>query len=59
MTGHERSNQPWRGSDRRRGPDRRQAEVRREEIRFEPGKADRRNGKDRRMNGRWGDIAIR
>ncbi|WP_242904547.1 hypothetical protein [Lysobacter sp. CFH 32150] len=49
-----------RGLERRRGPDRRQGSERREEIRFEPGREDRRSGKDRRRHGGWdSDTASR
>ena len=40
--------------DRRSGQERRQQEDRREEYRFEPGKANRRCGKDRRKGKRFG-----
>ena len=38
------------GPERRRGVERRRHDERREMIRFEPGKAHRRSGKDRRSN---------
>jgi hypothetical protein len=42
----------YRGPERRRG-DRRKSTDRRDEIRFEPQKDDRRSGKDRRKQGGW------
>ena len=45
----------YRGPERRSGVERRQHGDRREDIRFELEKGDRRSGKDRRKNGRWGD----
>jgi len=42
-----------RGLERRRGTDRRQSSDRREEIRFEPGREDRRVSKDRRKHVGW------
>jgi hypothetical protein len=47
------------GPDRRTTPDRRKTSDRRDEIRFEPQKDDRRNGKDRRRHGGWDDTPIR
>ena len=47
------------GPNRRRGTERRIASTRREEIRFEPNKDDRRSGKDRRKHGGWDDTQIR
>ena len=41
---------PYLGPERRRG-ERRKSGERREMIRFEPGKEDRRSGKDRRHTG--------
>ncbi|MBP0047975.1 hypothetical protein H9C73_04455 [Marinobacterium sp. AK62] len=38
----------WNGRERRKGHDRRQAADRREDIRFEPGKSDRRQSRGRR-----------
>lgn len=38
----------WNGIERRSGKDRRQLHDRREEVRFEPGKPDRRKNKGRR-----------
>jgi hypothetical protein len=46
------------GPSRRKGVDRRKTSNRREEIRFEPAKEDRRSGKDRRKHGGW-DTQIR
>jgi hypothetical protein len=45
-----------RGLERRRGTERRQSSDRREEIRFEPGREDRRSGKDRRKHGGWDSL---
>ena len=45
--------EPYRGPERRAGKDRRQAGDRREEIRFELDKGDRRSGRDRRKQGAW------
>jgi hypothetical protein len=42
----------YRGPERRRG-DWRKSTDRRDEIRFEPQKDDRRSGKDRRKQGGW------
>lgn len=47
------------GGERRRGNERRKTFDRREEIRFEPHKDDRRTGKDRRKHARWDDSARR
>jgi hypothetical protein len=47
---------PYRGPERRSGNDRRQTHDRREEIRFEPAKEDRRSGKDRRRRTGWDTI---
>ena len=51
--------QPYRGPDRRRIGDRRNTNDRRDEIRFEPQKDDRRSGKDRRRHGGWDDSLTR
>ena len=48
----------YRGPERRSGVERRQHGDRREDIRFELNKGDRRSGKDRRKTGRWGDGRI-
>lgn len=40
--------QEWNGRERRNTSDRRQSSDRREEIRFEPGKQDRRKNRGRR-----------
>ncbi|HBK55561.1 MAG TPA: hypothetical protein DDZ76_04645 [Xanthomonadales bacterium] len=45
--------------DRRIGKERRQSSDRREEFRFEPGKENRRSGKDRRKANRWDDSHSR
>ncbi|MDQ3269917.1 MAG: hypothetical protein M3Q11_06995 [Pseudomonadota bacterium] len=50
---------PYRGPERRKGGDRRKGDVRREEIRFEPGKEDRRSGKDRRKRTGWDGALLR
>ena len=47
------------GPERRKNVERRQSHDRREMIRFEPDKADRRCGKDRRKAAAWGTIASR
>jgi hypothetical protein len=49
----------YRGPERRRGEERRKHDERREEIRWEPGKEDRRSGKDRRRHGGWVDTPVR
>ncbi len=41
-------NKEWNGIERRSGEDRRKQRDRREDIRFEPGKPDRRKNKGRR-----------
>ena len=52
--------QAYRGPDRRKTVgDRRKTADRREMIRFEPDKEDRRSGKDRRKAASWGTIASR
>jgi hypothetical protein len=43
----------YRGPERRKNVERRQGEDRREMIRFEPDKEDRRSGKDRRKAPGW------
>ncbi|GGC01181.1 hypothetical protein GCM10011352_29140 [Marinobacterium zhoushanense] len=51
-------NQEWNGRNRRSHEDRRQQPDRREEIRFEPGKKDRRQSRGRRAEDRdmWEDA---
>ncbi|KGQ18662.1 hypothetical protein LF41_692 [Lysobacter dokdonensis DS-58] len=49
----------YRGPDRRKNAERRKTGDRREMIRFEPDKEDRRSGKDRRKAAAWGTIASR
>jgi hypothetical protein len=51
----EKMNEPYMGEERRHGPERRVASDRRDMIRFEPDKTDRRSGKDRRgdKNSGW------
>ena len=49
----------YRGPDRRKTGERRKSNDRREMIRFEPDKTDRRCGKDRRKAAAWGTIASR
>lgn len=46
----------YRGPERRKTPDRRQGHDRRDEIRFELTKEDRRSGKDRRKRSGWDTI---
>lgn len=49
---------PYRGPERRKGKERRVSSDRRDEIRFELDKDDRRSGKDRRRNqGGWGSSS--
>jgi hypothetical protein len=48
----------YRGPERRKGVDRRKQGDRREMIRFEPGKSDRRSGNDRRKDS-WTDRTSR
>jgi hypothetical protein len=48
----------WRGKERRSGRERRIGSDRREEIRFEPGKDDRRGGRDRRHHHGWDDARV-
>ena len=45
---------PYYGPERRRGEERRVGHDRRDLIRFEPQKDDRRSGKDRRRQDGWG-----
>ncbi|KEA65716.1 hypothetical protein ADIMK_0028 [Marinobacterium lacunae] len=45
-------NEQWNGRNRRSGQDRRQQPDRREDIRFEPGKKDRRQNRGRRVEDR-------
>ena len=52
MTEFVKDGGPYRGPERRKG-ERRVSSDRREEIRFEPDKDDRRSGKDRRKTGLW------
>ncbi|WP_460757920.1 hypothetical protein [Lysobacter fragariae] len=47
---------PYTGPERRKGGDRRKQRDRREEIRFEPAKEDRRSGRDRRHHSGWDSI---
>lgn len=44
---------PYRGPEQRKVTERRGGVTRREEIRFEPAKPDRRSGRDRRKHGGW------
>jgi hypothetical protein len=48
--------EPYRGPERRKVADRRQGHDRRDMIRFEPDKDDRRSGKDRRKRTGWDTI---
>ena len=50
---------PFKLSEQRSGRDRRQGHDRREEVRYEPAKTDRRVGSDRRTHGGWDDVPIR
>ena len=59
MVQDDKNTPPYRGTERRRGQDRRKTSDRREEIRFEPDKDDRRNGKDRRSHGGWDNTPVR
>ena len=45
-----------RSEDRRKGGERRVGHDRREEFRYEPGKEDRRSGRDRRKNSWTGTL---
>ena len=47
------------GPERRKVADRRLGHDRREEIRFEPAKEDRRSGKDRRKRTGWDGTLLR
>jgi hypothetical protein len=47
------------GPERRKNGERRQGHDRREEIRFEPTKEDRRSGKDRRKRTGWDGTLLR
>ena len=47
------------GHERRSGKERRHQSVRREEIRFEPDRDDRRDGSDRRKQGGWDNTSDR
>lgn len=59
MTQDTKPPRPSVGVNRRKGVDRRTTSNRREEIRFEPNKDDRRSGKDRRKHGGWDDTPVR
>lgn len=48
--------EPYKGPERRKVADRRQGHDRREMIRFEPDKDDRRAGKDRRKRSGWDTV---
>lgn len=48
----------WRGPERRSGKERRQASDRREQIRFDLTKGDRRCGNDRRRRDLWAGSSI-
>jgi hypothetical protein len=50
---------PHRGPEQRKGKDRRSGNPRREEVRYEPAKDDRRSGKDRRKHEAWDDTPRR
>lgn len=47
-----------RSEDRRKGGERRVGNERREEFRYEPGREDRRSGRDRRKNS-WSGTLLR
>ena len=51
-----KAGEPYRGLERRSGKERRQNSDRREEIRFELDKGDRRSGRDRRKQTGWDHI---
>ena len=53
MTDEAKPEAPYKGPESRKGDDRRKVTDRREEIRFEPDKDDRRGGKDRRKRSGW------
>jgi hypothetical protein len=59
MTDDHKPAQPYRGPEKRKGKERRETSDRRDEIRFEPQKDDRRSGKDRRSHGGWDDTPVR
>ncbi len=59
MTEFVTQSERYSGPDRRRPLDRRHVSERREEFRFEPGKEDRRSGKDRRRHGSWDNTLLR
>jgi hypothetical protein len=59
MSDESKQDEPYRGPERRKGGDRRQGVTRREEVRFEPGKEDRRSGKDRRKRSGWDGTLLR
>ena len=59
MTDDSKPAQPYRGPEQRKGTDRRETSDRRDEIRFEPQKDDRRSGKDRRKHGGWDETPVR
>lgn len=56
---HPRGEVTYRGTERRKVADRRQGHDRREEIRFELDKEDRRSGKDRRKRTGWDGRLMR
>ena len=58
-TQHDDGAMPYLGPERRINVERRQGHDRREMIRFEPDKEDRRSGKDRRKQAAWGRSASR
>ena len=59
MSDETKQDEPYRGPERRSGEDRRKGVVRREQVRFEPGKEDRRSGKDRRKRSGWDGTLLR
>lgn len=54
-----RNDTPYKGPERRKLADRRSGHDRREEIRFELDKDDRRTGKDRRKRSGWDGKLMR
>lgn len=59
MSDEPKQGEAYRGPERRKGGDRRQGNLRREDFRFEPGKEDRRSGKDRRSRSGWDGALLR
>lgn len=59
MTDEAKPDAPYKGPESRKGEERRKVSDRREEIRFEPGKDDRRDGNDRRKRSVWDGKLLR